>query len=142
MAKYFLMLCFVFVLWIRVTSFCSIPLTFPLNRPFEQLILIFTKYLLRVMWFSITRGRFSQNIFWYHASFFIYDVICDAILLYFTNLITSSPVWRTRLDFYEIFIRNEDVQQNQRRTLVRRFFDIMSRSYLWRHLWRYFALFH
>ena len=109
--------------------------------------------------FSITRGRFWQNLclipcvvfdLWRHYALLakslfdtlIYDVISDIILLYFTNFTTSSPLWTTRLDFYEIFMRSKDVQHDQRKILAKHFFDTMSRFDLWRHLWRYFALFH
>ena len=45
-----------------VTSFCSISLILPLHRPFEQLSLIFTKYLFRVKLFNMTRRSFWENI--------------------------------------------------------------------------------
>ena len=61
----YLIPCRVFDLWGHLlTSFCSILLIFPLDCLFEQLNLIFTKYLLRVKLFIITRGRFWQDFFW------------------------------------------------------------------------------
>ena len=77
----------VFELWRHLlTSFCSISLIFPLDRLFEQLNLIFTKYLLEVKLFSITRGRFWQDIFLVACLVFDLWCISDVVLQYFSNL--------------------------------------------------------
>ena len=51
----------------------------------------------------------------------------DVILLYFTNLTTSSLFWATSLDFHEIFMWNKFVLHDQRSNLAQYYFDIMSR---------------
>ena len=111
--KHFLIPCFVFDLWRHLlTSFCSISLILPLNRLFEQLNAIFTKYLWGVKLFNMTRGTFWEDIVLITCLIFIYDVICDVILLNFTNFTTSSPFWASRLDFYEIFIKSKVLYQS------------------------------
>ena len=79
--------------------------------------------------------NFRKTFCWCHISILTYGVTCDVILLYFTNFTTSSPLWTTRLDFYEIFMRSKVVQHAQF-LITCLFFD------LWRHFWHYFALFH
>ena len=117
-----------------VTPFCSILLILPLHRLFEQLGLIFTRYLWGVKMFNMTRGRFWQNIFLIPCLVLIYDVTCDVILLHFTNFTISSPIFATNGDFYEIFIIDKVVQHDQRKLLENMFLIPCLVFDLWRNL--------
>ena len=46
-----------------LTSFCNISLIWSLNHLFEQLDLLFTKYIWRVKLLNVTLGTFWQNIY-------------------------------------------------------------------------------
>ena len=61
---FFFIPCPVFDVWRHLlTSFCNISLIWPLNHLFEQLDLIFTKYISRVKLLNVTLGTFWQNIY-------------------------------------------------------------------------------
>ena len=101
-----------------VTSFCSISQILPLHRLCEQLGLIFTRYLWGVKMFNMTRGRFCQNIFWYHVSF--WSMTSLVTLFCFVSLI--SPLYllflQLKVIFYEILIIRKVVQHDQRKILA------------------------
>ena len=62
--NFFFIPCLVFDVWRHLlTSFCNISLIWPLNHLFEQLDLIFTKYISRVKLLNVTLGTFWQNIY-------------------------------------------------------------------------------
>ena len=113
-----------------VTSFCSISQILPLHRLCEQLGLIFTRYLWGVKMFNMTRGRFWQNIFWYHVSF--WSMTSLVTLFCFVSLI--SPLYllflQLKVIFYEILIIRKVVQHDQRKILANCFFDTMSLFWL------------
>ena len=73
---FFSISCPVFDVWRHLlTSFCNISQIWQLDRLFEQLNLIITKYLYRVKLLSVTRAIFCLNFLLYHVSFWTYDVI-------------------------------------------------------------------
>ena len=62
--KKFFIPCPVFDVWRHLlTSFCNISLIWSLNHLFEQLDLLFTKYIWRVKLLNVTWGTFWQNIY-------------------------------------------------------------------------------
>ena len=75
---------------------------------------------------NILKKSFFDTIsrFWHMTSF------VDVILLCFTNFTTSSPLWTTQLDFYEIFMRSKVVQQDLRKILAKSLFDAKSLFWL------------
>ena len=128
----YLITCRGFDLWRHLlTSFCSISLIFPLNRLFEQLILIFTKYQWGVKLFNKTWGAFGQNLclipchgfnLWRHFALFHW--------YYHFITFSSNLGW---------FLRNvftcKVVQHDQRKILAKYFLMLCLVCDLWRHLW-------
>ena len=84
--KKFSIPCPVFDVWRHLlTSFCNISLIWPFNHIFEQLDLIFPKYLCRESCSTWPAEHFGKISVWYQMAFLTYAVICDVFLLYFTN---------------------------------------------------------
>ena len=154
--------CLLFDLW-RYFALISVIL------PLYCLLSIFTWFLKDIYhgWSYLTwsEEHFVKMSSWYYVSFLTYNVICDVILLYFTNFTSSLPFWASLLDFYEIFIRSEVVFHNQKTAnialltiftwfLQNVYFKIklfsMTKGTNWQNitltpcllfdLWRYFAL--
>ena len=126
-----------------VTSFCSISLICLLNRHFERLNLIFTKYLWWIKLFNKTWGTFWQNT---------YLIPCRVFDLW-RHLLTSFCSISLILPLYRLF---EQLDSNFTKYLQgvklfnmiwgilwKNLFLIQCRVFdSWHQLWRHFALSH
>ena len=123
-----------------MTSFCSISLILPLTRLFWATRLEFYEIFIRSKIVERDLSNILKNIFFYTMSrFWPMTSFVDVILLCFTNFTTSSSLWTTQLDFYEISTRIKVVEHDQRNNLSNFFFLIPYQVF---DLWRHFALFH
>ena len=93
----------VFDLWRHLlTSFCNISPIWPLDRLFEQLNLIITKYLWVLKLFIVTRGTFRKRMFLIQC--LIYD-LWRHLLTSFCSISLILPLYRLFEQLHAIFMK-------------------------------------
>ena len=144
MKFFFSISCLVFDLWRHLlTSFCNISLIWPLNHLFEQLDLIFTKYISRVKLLNVTLGTFWQNIYLIPCR--VFD-LWRHLLTSFCSISLILPLHRLfeQLDSnFTKYLQGVKLFNVTWGILWKNLFLIQCRVFdSWRQLWRHFALSH